>query len=47
MNTFPDTVVFDGIEDIPNRLARFGLMNPADFLAEMQERWEHQQAEGS
>jgi hypothetical protein len=35
------------LEDIPKRLARFGLMNPADFLAEMQERWEHQQAEGS
>lgn len=29
------------LEDIPMRLARFGLMNPADFVAEMAERMEN------
>lgn len=29
-----------GLEDIPVRLARYGLMEPEDFVAEMQERME-------
>lgn len=36
-----------GLEDIPVRLARFGLMDPADFVSEMRERMENAQAEGA
>ena len=41
--TFLSQRIEDGIialEDLPVLMARYGLMNPSDFVAEMQERME-------
>lgn len=34
-------------EDLPSRLTRYGLMDPADFVAEMKERMELAKASGA